>query len=176
MYDNYKVVVNTAAGRRRCMQYLVPFVISSDIVDRYDIWINTHNGADIEFFRKLSKAYSKINLVWQPDGIVDGISSINAFYKKCIEEQTVYCKLDDDIIWMEEDSIEKMVKFRIDNPEYFVVSPLIINNSLSTYLLQKRKAKWCRTCWLPKKNLMYNLLNILNYEQQKRTIYLECYS
>lgn len=138
MYDNYKVVVNTAAGRRRYMQYLVPFVISSDIVDRYDIWINTHNGADIEFFRKLSKAYSKINLVWQPDGIVDGISSINAFYKKCIEEQTVYCKLDDDIIWMEEDSIEKMVKFRIDNPEYFVVSPLIINNSLSTYLLQER--------------------------------------
>ena len=32
--------------------------------------------------------------------------------------------------------IEKMVEFRISNPGYFVVSPLVINNSLSTYLLQ----------------------------------------
>lgn len=138
MYRGYKIVVNTAAGRRRYMQYLVPFVLSSDIVDRYDIWINTHNGADIEFFKRLSKNYSKINLCWQPDGIVDGISSINAFYKSCIEEDAIYFKLDDDIIWMESDAIKKMVDFRIDNPQYFLVTPLVINNALSTYLLQVR--------------------------------------
>ena len=28
------------------------------------------------------------------------------------------------------------MKFRVDNPEYFLVSPLVINNALSTYLLQ----------------------------------------
>ena len=67
MLGKYKVVVNTAAGRRRYMQYLVPFILSSDIVDRYDIWINTHNGADIEFFRRIAEMYPKINLVWQPD-------------------------------------------------------------------------------------------------------------
>ena len=27
MYQNYKVVVNTAAGRRRYMQYLVPPIL-----------------------------------------------------------------------------------------------------------------------------------------------------
>ena len=136
MYNNYKVVVNTAAGRRRYMQYLIPFVIASEIVDRYDIWINTHNGADIEFFRQVAAKYPKINLVYQPDGIVDGNRTINAFYKACIEEDTIYFKLDDDIIWMESDAIEKMVEFRINNPEYFLVSPLVINNALSTYLLQ----------------------------------------
>lgn len=139
MYNNYKVVVNTAAGRRRYMQYLIPFVLSSDIVDRYDIWINTHNGADIEFFRQVAAMFSKVNLVWQPDGIVDGNKSINAFYKSCIEENTIYFKLDDDIVWMEPDAIEKMVKFRVDNPEYFLVTPLVINNSLTTYLLQVHK-------------------------------------
>ena len=90
MYSSYNVVVNTAAGRRRYMQYLIPFVVASDVVDRYDIWINTHNGADIEFFRQVAAKYPKINLVWQPDGIVDGNRSINAFYKACIEENTVY--------------------------------------------------------------------------------------
>ena len=136
MYNKYKIVVNTAAGRRRYMQYLIPYIVSCDIVDRYDIWINTHNGADIEFFKQIAEKYPIVNLVWQPDGIVNGISSINAFYRQCVEPDTIYFKLDDDIVWMEPELIEKMVKFRIDNPHYFLVTPLVINNSLSTYLLQ----------------------------------------
>lgn len=136
MYKDYKVVINTAAGRRRYMQYLIPYIVSSKIVDRYDIWINTHNGADIEFFKQVAAKYSVIKLVWQPDGVVNGNKSINAFYKSCIEPNTIYFKLDDDIVWMEPNLIEKMVKFRIENPHYFLVSPLVINNSLSTYLLQ----------------------------------------
>lgn len=55
MYQNYKVVVNTAAGRRRYMQYLVPPILNADIVDRYDIWVNTRNMVDIEFFKKLAQ-------------------------------------------------------------------------------------------------------------------------
>nr|CRY95899.1 hypothetical protein [uncultured prokaryote] len=136
MLDGYKIVVNTAAGRRRYMQYLVPFIVSCPIVDRYDIWVNTHNGADIEFFKRVAALYPVVNLVWQPDGVVNGNKSINAFYKQCVEPETIYFKLDDDIVWMEPGLIEKMVRFRIDNPRYFVVSPLVINNSLSTYLLQ----------------------------------------
>lgn len=136
MYKDYKIVVNTAAGRRRYMQYLIPFVVSSSIVDRYDIWVNTHNGADIAFFKQVAAKYPVVNLVWQPDGVVNGNKSINAFYKGCVEPQTIYFKLDDDIVWMEPYLIEKMVKFRIDNPRHFLVSPLVINNSLVTYLLQ----------------------------------------
>lgn len=137
MYQNYKVVVNTAAGRRRYMQYLIPYIVACPIVDRYDIWINTHNGADIEFFKQVADRYPLVNLVWQPDGVVDGNKSINAFYKTCVEPETIYFKLDDDVVWMEPGLIEKMVAFRIDNPDYFLVSPLVINNSLSTYLLQE---------------------------------------
>ena len=136
MYQNYKIVVNTAAGRRRYMQYLIPYVLASDVVDRYDLWINTHNGADIEFFKELAAIFPKINLVWQPDGWVNGNASINAFYKQCVDEDTIYFKLDDDIIWMEDGAIEKMVKFRVDNPQFFLVSPLVINNAQCTYLLQ----------------------------------------
>lgn len=141
MYQDKKVIVCTAAGRRRYMQYLIPFILRSEIVDRYDIWINTHNGADIEFFKQLKTKCTpqyaeKINLVWQPDGVVDGISSINAFYKQCIEEDTIYFKIDDDVVWMEPNAIENMVKFRVEHPEYFLVSPLVINNATSTYLLQ----------------------------------------
>lgn len=136
MYQNYKIIVNTAAGRRRYMQYLIPYIVSSPVVDRYDIWVNTHNGADIEFFRRIADAFPKVNLVWQPDGVVNGNTTINAFYKDCTDPDAIYFKLDDDIVWMEPGLIEKMVGFRVDNPQYFLVSPLIVNNALSTYLLQ----------------------------------------
>lgn len=136
MYNNYKIVLNTAAGRRRYMRYLIPYVVSCGIVDRYDIWVNTHNGADIEFFRRIAEKFPVVNLVWQPEGVVNGNASINAFYKNCVDNDTIYFKLDDDIVWMEPGLIEKMVKFRIDHPSYFLVSPLVINNALSTYLLE----------------------------------------
>lgn len=136
MYKGYKIVANTAAGRRRYMRYLVPPVLNADIIDRYDIWVNTQDMIDIAFLKELAQIYPKVNLVWQPDGIVNGISSINAFYRFCCEEDTIYMKLDDDVIWFEPYLFEKMVKFRVDYPEYFLVSPLVINNALSTYLLQ----------------------------------------
>lgn len=136
MYQNFKIVVNTAAGRRRYMQYLIPYIVSSDIVDRYDIWVNTVNMEDIEFFKLMAAKYSVINLVWQPDGLVNGNKSINAFYKMCVEPDTIYFKLDDDVVWMEPGLIEKMVAFRVENQDCFLVSPLVINNSISTYFLQ----------------------------------------
>ena len=50
MYNNFKIIVNTAAGRRRYMQFLVPQILAEGIVDRYDIWIHTNDNVDIEFF------------------------------------------------------------------------------------------------------------------------------
>lgn len=54
----------------------------------------------------------------------------------CEEKQTIYIRLDDDIVWIEPSFFEKMVSFRIAYPDYFLISPLIINNALSTYILQ----------------------------------------
>jgi len=137
MYNEYKVIAHSAAGRRRYMQWLVPFVLAEPMVDRYDIWVNTTNMADIEFFKGLAEKFPKVNLVWQPEGKIRGNWSINAFYKTCQDEDAIYVRLDDDVVWMERDTIAKMVKFRVEHPDYFLVMPLVINNSLCTYLLQQ---------------------------------------
>ena len=120
----------------RYMQYIFPYVLASEVVDRYDIWVNTTNMQDIEYFKLMAERYPKINLVWQPDGICDGIKSINAFYRYCIEEDTVYVKIDDDIVWMEPDTFEKMVKFRMEHREAFLVTPQVVNNPMGSYLWQ----------------------------------------
>ena len=62
MRRGYKVVCNTAAGRHRYMNLLIPYVLDNDIVDRYDIWVNTLNPVDLRFFELLAQKYSKIKL------------------------------------------------------------------------------------------------------------------
>lgn len=140
MFNDYKIVCVTAAGRRRYMQYLVPQVLASPIVDRYDIWVHTMDLCDIEFFKSLESHFSqKVRLVWQPEHTINGLSSINSFYRECVDEQSIYIKLDDDILWMDPDFFEDIVKFRVSHPEYLFISPLVINNAKSTYILQVRE-------------------------------------
>lgn len=136
MRKGYKIVCNTASGRSRYMKLLIPFVLSCDIVDRYDLWVNTLNEDDLRFFELLAKKYPKINLMYIDDNKFNGIASIFGFYRHSMDNDTIYIKLDDDIIWMEPDAIKKMVDFRIEHPEYFIVSPLVINNASGAYLLQ----------------------------------------
>jgi hypothetical protein len=55
MVEKYKIVCNTAAGRRRYIQYLLPPILACDVVDRYDIWVKTNDVHDIEFFRLIAQ-------------------------------------------------------------------------------------------------------------------------
>lgn len=63
MKDGYKIVVNTAAGRRRYLQYLIPLVISDQLVDRYDLWVNTTDKLDVAFLERMAEEFPKINLI-----------------------------------------------------------------------------------------------------------------
>ena len=138
MYQNYKVVANTAVGRRRYLKLLLPQVLASDIVDRYDLWVNTMDKVDIAFFQAMAEEFPKLNLIWQPKGEINGIFSMADFYPFCQDEDTIYIKLDDDVVWFDPNFFEEICRFRIENPEYFLVSPLVINNGISTYILQNQ--------------------------------------
>ena len=99
--------------------------------------MNTNDRDDIAFLQTLNSLYpDKVRLVPQPDGVVQGNASINAFFRECVDEDTVYVRLDDDIVWIEEEFFEKFLKFRIDNPQYFLVYPMIVNNAICTYFLK----------------------------------------
>ena len=67
----HRIVAVTPAGRRRYMRLLVPYILSSPCIDRYDIWVNTVEPNDLAFLEALEQ-HDKINLIPQPDGIVKG--------------------------------------------------------------------------------------------------------
>lgn len=136
MFEGYRVVVVTPAGRRRYMRLLVPQVLASPLVDRYDLWVNTPDEGDLAFLRAVAELDSRIRLVAQPDGEPPRIESIGAFHRLAMDQDTIYVRLDDDIVWLEPGFFETLLRFRIAHPEYFLVMPLIINNAVCSFLLQ----------------------------------------
>jgi hypothetical protein len=133
----HNLVCVTPAGRRRYMKILIPQVLSSPKVSRYDIWLNTKDKSDLLFFEFLEKKFNNINLIEQPEGKVDGIKSINSFFKHTINPNEIYLRLDDDIVWIEPNFFETMYNKRIEDKNSFLITPLTINNAICTHLLQQ---------------------------------------
>ena len=84
------------------MKLLAPYVLSSEVVDRWEVWINTRDEDDIQFLENLAETFGKVRLVRSPDGKVAGNASICWFYSTAIEDNTIYLKFDDDIVWVED--------------------------------------------------------------------------
>jgi hypothetical protein len=135
MFEGYRVVCVTPAGRRRYMELLAPYVLGSDIVDRYDIWMNTGHPADCKFLESLAKL-PRVRLVAHPAGAKPSTESIGGFHPTATDADTIYIRLDDDVVWLEPGFFETLLRFRLARPEHFMVMPLIINNALCSFLLQ----------------------------------------
>jgi hypothetical protein len=136
MFEGYRVVAVTPAGRRRYMELLVPQILACALVDRYDIWVNTADPADLAFLEGLAAKYERVRLVPQPDGRAPGVQAIHAFHRGAIDADTIYVRFDDDIVWLEPGFFETLLRFRVDHPGYFLVMPLIVNNAVCSNLLQ----------------------------------------
>lgn len=126
----------TPAGRRRYLRLLIPYVLSCPEVDRYDLWINTPDAADIAFMEAVAGIDKRIHLVPLPEGKEPGPAAISAFWPSAAEADTLYVRFDDDVVWLDPNFFDTLLAFRLGHPEYFTVAPLVINNAMSTYILQ----------------------------------------
>ncbi len=136
MFEGYRIVCVTPAGRRRYMKLLVPQILASGLVDRYDLWVNTDDAGDRAFMKALTRLDERVRVVPQPRGEKPSWSAIRAFFPGALDEDTIYIRLDDDVVWLEPGFFEILLRFRIANPRYFLVMPLIVNNAVCTNLLQ----------------------------------------
>ena len=141
MYNGHKIVCVTPAGRRRYMKLLVPYILSSNIVDEYQIWANTLDQDDLDFFRRLAAADARVIVIDPPQYEVDGNLSIGQFFRYCVDPAAVYIRFDDDIVFISEGFFPELIQFRISNPQYFIVSPMVINNALCSYVSQARRRR-----------------------------------
>lgn len=136
MMNGYRVVCVTPAGRRRYLRLLLPYVLSCAKVDRYDLWVNTPDPADVAFLEAVAEVDERIHLVKLPPDVPPGPGAIREIWPSLTESDTVYIRFDDDIVWVDPSFFDTLLSFRLANPQFFTVAPLIINNAMSTYLLQ----------------------------------------
>ena len=136
MFGKHRVVCVTPAGRRRYLRLLAPQVLASPLVDRYDLWSNTSVPADRAFLEGLSRVDPRVRLVPHPTGAPPSVEAIGAFSRLAMEPGTIYVRLDDDIVWLEPGFFERLLAFRVEHPEYLMVMPLVVNNALSSHILQ----------------------------------------
>lgn len=140
MLNGKKIVIVTPAGRQRYMEILFPYILrEKDIVDEYRIWVNTKQNSDILYFESLEKKYENfvtLDRRYMDTEYCGDNRNIHNFFDICIEPNTIYIRLDDDVVWLSENFIRNLADYRIKNPKYFLVYPTIINNSICDYILQ----------------------------------------
>jgi hypothetical protein len=140
MIGDKKVVVVTPAGRKKYMEILIKYILrEKNIVDEYRIWVNTKNSKDIAYFKELAtkhKGFITLDERFINEEECGSNFNIHRFFDKCIDEDTIYVRLDDDVVWLQPNCIENLVKYRIENPEPFLIYGTIINNGIVDSLLQ----------------------------------------
>ena len=137
MIDGKKLVCVTPAGRLRYMRELVPFILSEPTVDRYDIWANTIDAMDLEFIDSL-KVFDKVRILPRPRMDGSRFLTIHTFFRHSHDEDTLYIRFDDDVVYVEEGTIPRLARYRLDHPEFFLVTPVVVNNAVVSSLLQAR--------------------------------------
>ena len=154
MYKQKKVVVGIPSRRQRYMRLLIPQLRKSSIIDEIVLWVNTRNSDDLAWIEKQTNGLIRMHCLKSnvPDDFIENIRRVGHFICECNQPDTIYIKIDDDIVWLESDAIERLVQYRYENPEPFVVFPCLLNTSTTSYLLQQEG--WYQSCPPFSRNLL----------------------
>lgn len=133
MYYGYKVKVFIFAGRKRTMEVLLP-QIKSKYIDEIIIAKNTKNPYDLKYINSLANQFEKIKYIELPPNKIGNFTGWSYLYNFMMDEDTVYIKLDDDIVYLSDDFFENLLAYRFEHPEYICAFPVIVNNSYTSAL------------------------------------------
>ena len=124
MYQDYRVVVCVPSGRYRYLRVLLPYLLSerfADTVDEIRLWVNTDVATDLDYFARMEQTFSKVRQVFAAGELHKGTydarrahyqynDSIYRFYASCIEDKTIYVKIDDDICFIHDDFFSNILR------------------------------------------------------------------
>jgi hypothetical protein len=141
MYQGYKVVAVTPAGRQRYLEILAPYIINNGLIDEWRLWVNTTHVHDIDYMKCLASDKVKLEFgnpaIWIDQDRIG--FSIYQYFRNCCDPNTIYIRFDDDICYVARNAVDKLLHCRLRNPENFLVFANIINNSITSHLHQRSK-------------------------------------
>lgn len=143
----YKIVITTPAGRSKYLDIFKKYIyrkMAEGLVDGWQLWQNTVDEGDIAYLASMEAENDKVKRYF--------IDNITPSYKTCDplrtceffvnaqDDDTIYIRFDDDIVWCEEDAILKLAQARIDHPDAYLIYPNIINSTITCRMYQDKGA------------------------------------
>ena len=127
--DKRKRVIITITHRLDTIHILEKYLIKQrQNYDEWHLWVNSDNE---EIKTELSKIDASIirPSVFKPE---DGLHNLYHFYQTdSMDHNTNYLKLDDDIVWLEPNFIDKIFNYReYYQNNYFLIFSNIVNNAI----------------------------------------------
>ena len=140
-----RVVGVIQAGREFSLRIMVPYLLRErHIFDHIELWLNCV-GSNKDYLHSLERDYNGFfKVVPNPnipyyalDDVTHLAANLSDFWGLATDWDTLYVKIDDDIVWWEEGAIEGLVNFRIEHPPYFQCILATINNTNCNYLFKE---------------------------------------
>ncbi len=146
--QTYKVVVVTPAGRREYLSIFKRFIyrkMEEGLIDSWQLWVNTVKQSDLEYLNSMEAENPKVRKLTIKGEIVPSWDTYDPlrtykFFQYTQDDDTIYIRFDDDIIWCADDALEKICQARIDHPDAFLIYPNVINSTIITAWHQKNGA------------------------------------
>jgi hypothetical protein len=142
--ENMKLVVITFGGRECSLKILFPLIKKyKKYIHEYRIYVATIIQSDIDYMENFAKENSDFVKTIYVN--INGEKMTNNSQKEEIwdkaysdsqECDTVYLKLDDDIVYIDETLFTDFIQYRIKNRNAPLIYPLIINNLIHSCILQ----------------------------------------
>ena len=131
-------VIVTPAGRKPYIEILYQhLLLQRDSFDVWQLWLNTVNPEDLEYMRNLAAQNSDWIVARELTVPINGNMSIYSFFPGASQRGVTYLRLDDDIVWLEPGFVESIMTYREANPHPFLVYGNIVNNALTSHILQR---------------------------------------
>lgn len=141
MIRDKQVIAFTPCGRKRYMDLLAAHVMREHNLGNIDKWVlfnNPYTLEDSTYADQMAAAFDWVEVLRVgEDTPTRGAFQIASFYGGLKDREAIYVRLDDDLIFLAENAIANLVNYRIDNPLPFLVYPTIINNTRTSFQLQK---------------------------------------
>ena len=130
----YKCVIVTPAGRKRYIEILYPYLKQQrNDFTMWHLWLNTYVYDDSAYMSNLERENDWIKCI-KPSWPVNGTHSIGHFFRHSIDPDTIYIRLEDDIVYLTPDFIRTLYAERLKHKEPLFVYPNIINNAIISYI------------------------------------------
>ena len=134
-----RIVALTFAGRKKYMEILFEYIKKyRNNIDEYHLYLATINPEDIDYieeFQRNNRDFVKIVRLESYENF-DRSKVWNLCYHNCQDEDSIYIKIDDDIVYIDENFFSEFIEFRKKSKSPLVF-PHIINNIISSPILEE---------------------------------------